>query len=466
MEVSRSRRRGRCAVAVKDGVAGGKVLSCRPLAAVSTVRCCEACFSASSALKRCTACGLVMYCSRRCQKLDFVEGKHQHECKALQTLMKASRNELPTPTIRLAARILWTVEDSDATDNIEGEIDLLEHNMLRRDAANRQLYQQMSTLVLALYFSGSKGTWHPSGNYVMLLLGRIACNCFTITDPEFLTRGTGLYLRASPFNHSCEPNCCPTFDGNVLNIHLREDVKAGQELTISYTDLPRPSRVRQAYLQSTYFFTCRCRRCIECGVEDRILDGFCCPQPSCRGCCSASSPPNGQYFVAWEHMDKRIWSSMGGGYNCDICGMELAPPTLSLCQGLAREMESALAMECVPPSLLRGLLDRSNGVLYPLNWRLLECMLKLSQDYLCNSMYPEALEMCKQVLPAVRALYPCPWPLLGLHLSVLGSLESLMEELESAVAHLKEAVSILVQTHGNGKLVCDVRRKLHNAMQS
>ncbi|MES1920457.1 hypothetical protein MHBO_002122, partial [Bonamia ostreae] len=79
-------------------------------------------------------------------------------------------------------------------------------------------------------------------------------------------RGCGLYLASSMANHSCASNCGFMFKGDGLKLQLiaKEEIKAGQEITISYdsyaeTIEDRFNRV--LYLSQNYGFLCRCIKC-------------------------------------------------------------------------------------------------------------------------------------------------------------------------------------------------------------
>ena len=80
--------------------------------------------------------------------------------------------------------------------------------------------------------------------------------------------GRSLYPSASYFNHSCEPNCEVFETGSILTIHPTRDIVAGEEVTIAYIDTKQTLRARRKQLQLTYFFHCRCTRC----VREEALD--------------------------------------------------------------------------------------------------------------------------------------------------------------------------------------------------
>ena len=81
------------------------------------------------------------------------------------------------------------------------------------------------------------------------------------TSPQ----GSAVYLLASMFNHSCEPNVDVTFPENngLLALVAAADVPRHTELTISYIDATMAREARQEQLRFAYGFDCRCPRCVE-----------------------------------------------------------------------------------------------------------------------------------------------------------------------------------------------------------
>ena len=97
------------------------------------------------------------------------------------------------------------------------------------------------------------------------ILRRISLNAFMITDTTLQAIGIGLYLRASLFNHSCDPNATQSFifDGNSyrLRVYANRSIAKGEEIHISYIDLTYPNWWRRQQLWRSYGFFCNCSRC-------------------------------------------------------------------------------------------------------------------------------------------------------------------------------------------------------------
>lgn len=75
--------------------------------------------------------------------------------------------------------------------------------------------------------------------------------------------GSALYLLASMFNHSCDPNVDVTFPENSATAAFvaNRDVRAGEQLSITYIDVDAGVQQRRQQLHWAYGFSCECRRC-------------------------------------------------------------------------------------------------------------------------------------------------------------------------------------------------------------
>ncbi|XP_013385788.1 SET and MYND domain-containing protein 5-like, partial [Lingula anatina] len=78
--------------------------------------------------------------------------------------------------------------------------------------------------------------------------------------------GSGLYTFQSACNHSCQPNAEVTFPHNNFTLQMVavQDIKAGEEICISYLDecdRERSRYSRQKALRENYLFNCNCSLC-------------------------------------------------------------------------------------------------------------------------------------------------------------------------------------------------------------
>jgi hypothetical protein len=107
-------------------------------------------------------------------------------------------------------------------------------------------------------------------------------NAFSVDDQWYL------YIEASRFNHSCDPNCEWEIVDNVLSIKSVKQINDGDELTISYGvdgDYNRDVEgytngcIRRNYLMKLHFY-CQCPLCINrCNTCDNVN-----PNNKCSTC--------------------------------------------------------------------------------------------------------------------------------------------------------------------------------------
>lgn len=95
----------------------------------------------------------------------------------------------------------------------------------------------------------------------MALIGVLTCNIYCIFQ------GTGYYPVACCANHSCAPNAVAAYrsdedDGGHVCMVAAHDIKAGDEIYISYIDLSLSREERGKELED-YGFSCNCELCEE-----------------------------------------------------------------------------------------------------------------------------------------------------------------------------------------------------------
>ncbi len=73
-------------------------------------------------------------------------------------------------------------------------------------------------------------------------------------------KSSGLWILPSYFNHSCCPNLIRIFFSDVMLIYAKYDIKAGEELNISYIGFESCYESRQLSLKA-YEFECSCPCC-------------------------------------------------------------------------------------------------------------------------------------------------------------------------------------------------------------
>jgi len=143
-----------------------------------------------------------------------------------------------------------------------------------------------------LYFEGS-----VSMDTCIVAADKVLRNAFTVTDSEIMPKGLALYDEASYFNHSCEPNACPSFDPStgIIIIRACQDIYPGQEVSVAYIDVGQPTYHRRLELLNTHRFICYCSRCT---MIDN-LDHWVCKNDKCGGLCDLSPEYHSLLYRHW-----------------------------------------------------------------------------------------------------------------------------------------------------------------------
>lgn len=126
-------------------------------------------------------------------------------------------------------------------------------------------YGQMSAMLVQLMGSHEAMT----SRFMLDVFCKMRCNVFTCADFNLNPWAIGLFPTAALVNHSCEPNALATFrpakssssGPTLLVLRSIRDIAAGEEITVSYTDVASPTPIRRTNLLDDYFFRCACPRC-------------------------------------------------------------------------------------------------------------------------------------------------------------------------------------------------------------
>lgn len=109
---------------------------------------------------------------------------------------------------------------------------------------------------------------HTENSKEFPLLSIFRTNSFGFSEHEGLS---GIYVFCARINHSCDPNCSWDISripesndlrDRVIRITTIQELKTGDELTITYTTHENRVEERQTELLRAYGFKCRCPRCI------------------------------------------------------------------------------------------------------------------------------------------------------------------------------------------------------------
>ncbi len=150
------------------------------------------------------------------------------------------------------------------------------------DARHHHSQIVIATVVAMLQFSGGSAMFHSPSTELEELVNRIKINGFSIADGENIAIGIGVFSMPSFMNHSCRPNTVQTFLYGQnhcppsLFLTARNDIRAGEEVQISYVDNSCPRHIRRRRLECDYFFHCDCDACEDTELESLII-GMRCP---------------------------------------------------------------------------------------------------------------------------------------------------------------------------------------------
>jgi hypothetical protein len=122
-----------------------------------------------------------------------------------------------------------------------------------------------SAQIVQRLLSGINASPTISVNDCFDVLEKLESNVFSVVDHDMSSvAGIGLYTVAAAINHSCDPNCYQTFDlysAATLSIRASKNIKKGEEISIAYIDIGKPTSMRRRELSSHYGFFCSCTRC-------------------------------------------------------------------------------------------------------------------------------------------------------------------------------------------------------------
>lgn len=211
-------------------------------------------------LKACANCRHFKYCSRKCQTDDWKKFHKLGECK----IYTKNGGEIKSNFARFALRLLLLHQRQPEqlkklVTLIDGTgrtlQDLKDHfDEIKNDEIRVKSFVATFSLFKSL---GLK----LETEEVFRIFCKLCINSFSILDTSLNEIGTGLYIETSIFDHSCQPNAAPVFDGLKIEIRTLKNVPLDEALTINYVDIKEARSSRRAKLMAQYYFTCQCPRC-------------------------------------------------------------------------------------------------------------------------------------------------------------------------------------------------------------
>ncbi|CAI4233143.1 unnamed protein product [Auanema sp. JU1783] len=219
---------------------------------------CHVCFTSKEdrTLSRCSRCRFAHYCSKECQKKDWLD--HKYECMFLINCAP----KIPCSMARMISRLVLKLgrdEEEYTAFNGRKFSDLMDNReFVKRDPGRSEFFVCVSHVLMD--YMGVQ--FVPKPDIIMSYFGKIVTNCFTILDEDMNDLGQGLYIGLSVHDHSCDPDAFVLFDGAKALLRTpTRDKRYGKAIKVSYTDLFLTNTDRKQTLKSQYYFDCVCAIC-------------------------------------------------------------------------------------------------------------------------------------------------------------------------------------------------------------
>ena len=228
--------------------------------------------------KACTGCKRVRYCSKTCQSKAW-KREHKYECKVLSP---AERPDLPHG-VRAVIKLLGRLKnDPNSEDQLL--IDILQFapaggsgvvlEQIKKDNAQRVEDFSMLAYGAWKYALEPKIGDMDSETIAKALFFNVMSNTMQLSNPlDDISLGVGFDPIICSANHSCEPNAVAVFNQPKQLLRAIKPIKKGEEISMKYVDVSNPFSVRQAQLRESYFFRCKCSKCVKGAsfIEDKFL---------------------------------------------------------------------------------------------------------------------------------------------------------------------------------------------------
>ncbi|GLA06531.1 hypothetical protein AnigIFM60653_007469 [Aspergillus niger] len=188
-----------------------------------------------------------------CQAKDWKLG-HSLECSIYQNLKP---RVLPINARAVLRMVLRSERQKYSSEELDQFLQLGTHIKDIRDQSASQ-WERISLSSKAIKaYSGTD----MSEEVISAMGAKLDLNSFNLTNAVYDRLGVYLHPYAAIFNHSCDHNAAVSFDGPNLHIKALRPIRKDEQIFITYIDVTDPYPIRQANLQSRYYFTCHCSKC-------------------------------------------------------------------------------------------------------------------------------------------------------------------------------------------------------------
>ena len=213
----------------------------------------------------------MFYCDKACQRKDWKI--HKHECNIYKNHYETIRRDLDRMLLRLYLTIEQFPDKRFQSEKVPGTVppqdrsydDLMTHqDDIEMDENRLQYFEYLLSRFRQAGLDFDRGELFEH-------FCKIVVNCYSILNTELNEIGVSIYVLESVFDHSCDPNAAPVFDGIDLEIRALRDISSSEKITISYLDLKASREARQKTLEEQYYFTCSCPKCVNNNEEGKFL---------------------------------------------------------------------------------------------------------------------------------------------------------------------------------------------------
>lgn len=184
------------------------------------------------------------------------------------------------------------------------------------------------------------------------LCGIIETNFMVIEQPTGVEL-SGLFRQACMMEHACQPNCDFLFDRINKQIAVRAgcDLRKGEHLRITYTNILWGTQLRQQHLRLTKHFGCQCSRCLDPTEYGTYISALACLGDVNQTC-------SGTHLPVDPLDEKTQWK-------CNSCPMKVDAAYVTELQTHMTEQVEGLMSGCPSASQVELLLSRLSQMLHP-----------------------------------------------------------------------------------------------------
>jgi len=348
--------KGRVVIAVRDIKAGEAVITEHPLVkgpGNKTPPSCLQCLKIWAGKTSCTECGWPV-CNQECQ------GGHLHQLEC-QVLAKCHKEKIPdfssqqksghSPHYAAIFALRLAILSRSSRDTQERLDLLMDHKEeISADPQFEDLWNSPAINFLTSDFESGF-----SRDEILRGIGLFCTNAVSMFD----CNGRWIFPTFSFLSHSCISNSrFFIHPGDMVVVRTQTDVKAGTEITISYTDPFVGNVIRREMIRDLWYFSCSCERCsdvTELGTNVSAVRCRMCKAEDKKACVSYMLPIDSQ--------------TLDGDWHCSDCSHVVTHQTMvMLIKGLTckvKEKFSDLAQ-------ISDLLTNLEEFLHPNHYLLLE----------------------------------------------------------------------------------------------